>query len=228
MIKDPDDVVYSAIIAGCNPTDKRVLDVGCGHGALTARLAELAKSATGIDPEPELIKQAREKYACPNVQFILADSIQYLEQNLRFDVVLFNKSLHHFEPEVMYQTLTDSAARLSEGDIILVVEPIFRGGTYQEVVAVFYNEQVQREAAKVTLEDFSKECCSLSRKQITVRYEVKDFDDLYSSEIAGKPYITWNDCFREEIERILSTCPRGSQGGFCLDSVLDIYQLRVR
>lgn len=227
MINDPDDLVFSAIISGCSPANRRILDVGCGGGELVARLAELAAEVVGVDPEREFVSQANEKYSSHKVRFIVSDSIGDLEENLRFDAIVFNKSLHHFDPELMSQALVDGAARLSDGDTILVVEPVFRGGTYQEIVSVYHNEQVVREAAKAAIKDFSKSCELTSTEQIKIKYETNSFEDLYESEIAGKPWINWNHSFCDEIEKILDSCPRSPDGGFWLDSLLDVYKLRI-
>ena len=37
----------------------RLLDVGCGPGILTLRLARLFDEAVGLDPDPEMIAEAR-------------------------------------------------------------------------------------------------------------------------------------------------------------------------
>jgi SAM-dependent methyltransferase len=37
----------------------RLLDLGCGTGQLTLRLAEHVAAAIGIDPEPEMLTEAR-------------------------------------------------------------------------------------------------------------------------------------------------------------------------
>ncbi|HJQ60791.1 MAG TPA: methyltransferase domain-containing protein [Vineibacter sp.] len=54
----------------------RILDLGCGSGALSARLAALAPGAevVGIDIDPQSVALAREKYPLPNLSFEVGDA----------------------------------------------------------------------------------------------------------------------------------------------------------
>jgi SAM-dependent methyltransferase len=51
-----------------------VLDIGCGTGYGTARLAGSAVNVTGIDTSHEAIAHAREVYPAPNISFACADA----------------------------------------------------------------------------------------------------------------------------------------------------------
>ena len=58
------------IIAGFQSHEPiRILDLGCGNGFVTARLAELGYSITGVDASPDGLEIARSAY--PNIQFEL-------------------------------------------------------------------------------------------------------------------------------------------------------------
>lgn len=60
------------VLAGLSlPADGRILDVGCGVGDLTARLAVLVPDGltVGVDPEPGLLAVARERHALPGLEF---------------------------------------------------------------------------------------------------------------------------------------------------------------
>ena len=52
-----------------------VLDAGCGVGYGTAHLAQVAQRVVGVDVSDEAISYAREHYAAPNVEFLVADVI---------------------------------------------------------------------------------------------------------------------------------------------------------
>jgi len=76
---------------------QRILDLGCGTGHLTARIAETGAVVVGVDRSPDMIRQAREAY--PGLQFEVMDAreIHFAEP---FDAVFSNATLHWIkEPE---------------------------------------------------------------------------------------------------------------------------------
>lgn len=69
----------------------RVLEVGCGSGQLSWRLAHLGLDVVGLD-----IALPAEPPSHPKLAFEKADFFQY--KSLPFDAVLFTSSLHHLGP----------------------------------------------------------------------------------------------------------------------------------
>tara|TARA_B100001964_G_C14100053_1_gene538871 strand:+ start:261 stop:1040 length:780 start_codon:yes stop_codon:yes gene_type:complete len=80
-----------------NPSE-RVLDVGCGNGALTYDIAKKVASGEvlGIDLNSENIAIADEKYSCQNVSYMIGDVLAdgTLPTN-HFDVVILSNVLEH-------------------------------------------------------------------------------------------------------------------------------------
>jgi trans-aconitate methyltransferase len=70
---------------------ERILDVGCGTGALTAELADAGAIPTGIDLSEEMVGRARQKY--PGLIFQLEDVCHY-RTDVLFDAVFSNAALH--------------------------------------------------------------------------------------------------------------------------------------
>jgi SAM-dependent methyltransferase len=85
------------------PAHAAVLEVGCGTGALTRRLARRPNvdSVVGVDPAASLLARARALAAqLPNVAFQEADGRALPFPDARFDVVVFDSTLCHVpEPE---------------------------------------------------------------------------------------------------------------------------------
>lgn len=81
-----------------SPQNKEcILDLGCGTGYLTNKIANAGAEIIGIDSSPHMIEQASKNY--PQLQFKIADarSLHFTEQ---FDAVLSNAVLHWIkEPE---------------------------------------------------------------------------------------------------------------------------------
>lgn len=71
--------------------EQAILDVGCGTGTLTARLAKLGARVVGIDNSKEMITQAEN--ILPEVEFYVCDVLKmpFAEE---FDVVFSNAVFH--------------------------------------------------------------------------------------------------------------------------------------
>lgn len=78
--------------------DERVLDVGCGDGKITARIAEQVRrgSVLGIDPSHNMVAFASSRFgppATPNVRFEVGDAAR-LPYREEFDLVVSFNALH--------------------------------------------------------------------------------------------------------------------------------------
>jgi trans-aconitate methyltransferase len=70
---------------------ERILDVGCGTGHLTARIAEAGAHVEGLDSSVDMIGQARRNY--PKIPFWLANASSFTVDE-PFDAVFSNAALH--------------------------------------------------------------------------------------------------------------------------------------
>lgn len=75
---------------------QRILDLGCGTGALTAELAKNGANVLGIDNSAEKIVKAR--FSHPELMFAEIDALE-LPYNEEFDTV-FSNSVFHWIPNV--------------------------------------------------------------------------------------------------------------------------------
>ena len=74
----------------------RVLDIGCGNGALAFDLAKKAKRVLGIDLNPKHQSAWQGQFAAPNLTYKIADAIT-LSPEQTFDVVVLSNVLEHIE-----------------------------------------------------------------------------------------------------------------------------------
>jgi ubiquinone/menaquinone biosynthesis C-methylase UbiE len=85
------------------PADARVLEIGCGTGAVMRALGTFPAVAevTGVDPSPVFLAKARELAVnLPHLRFVEADGRQLPFGEKAFDVVIFHTVLCHVpEPE---------------------------------------------------------------------------------------------------------------------------------
>ncbi len=68
-----------------------ILDLGCGTGELTAKLAETGAEVTGLDASESMILSARKHF--PNIHFEIADATSF-QLPTQFDGIFSNATLH--------------------------------------------------------------------------------------------------------------------------------------
>jgi len=97
MERRDEDAVEAAAIAALVPLNgKRVLEVGCGKGRLTALAAARASSVYAFDPSPENVAAARAALTSAQrrqVRFAVHDAEALDVARDRFDVALCGWSL---------------------------------------------------------------------------------------------------------------------------------------
>ncbi len=94
----------------------RLLDLGCGTGQLLLQLAPFFEHALGIDPEPDMLREAKRavrERSIENVEWLRGSSaeLQELEPVLgRFDLVTIGTAFHFMEPRATLSALQRLAA----------------------------------------------------------------------------------------------------------------------
>ncbi len=96
------------------PKGGRVLEVGCGTGALARRLLDLGFSVAAVDRDPDAVRAARDR----GVPAVEADFLTF--RGGPFDAVLFTRSLHHIHP--LELALDRAHALLAPGGTLLAEE----------------------------------------------------------------------------------------------------------
>jgi ubiquinone/menaquinone biosynthesis C-methylase UbiE len=107
--------------------DERVLDVGCGTGALAYALAPLVGEVVGVDSSEELLGAARE-HAPPGCTFVAGDAEALPFPYGDFDLVGCLRVLHHVRrPELVVAEIarvTRPGGRILLADQLGDIDPI--------------------------------------------------------------------------------------------------------
>ncbi len=89
------NIHYDALLADLAPAGARVLDVGCGDGFLSARLAAQGCDVVGLDLDEGVLERARRRWPDAGVSWLQGDVLTYPFAPGEFDAVLSNAALHH-------------------------------------------------------------------------------------------------------------------------------------
>ena len=99
---------------------RAALDIGCGTGAFSRRLAERSDRVVALDLSPQMIRLARERSRCySNIEFHVADATTWEFPLERFDCVASLATLHHLPIEEM---LPKMKGALRPGGALVVLD----------------------------------------------------------------------------------------------------------
>jgi SAM-dependent methyltransferase len=90
----------AADVAASSPADARLLEVGCGPGHLSIKLAEQGLEVTGVDLDPAMIERAEANAAGAgddrHPSFFVGDAAALPFPDASYDLVVSTFSVHHW------------------------------------------------------------------------------------------------------------------------------------
>lgn len=158
-----------------------VLDVGCGAGAMTARIATDAAAArvVGIDvDEAQLAKNANRSWPAA-VAFQRAGAESLAFKDAAFDAATLFKLLHHIPADSMDAAFAELARVLRPGGLLYVSEPVY-DGAFNDVMRLFHDKGVVRaQALEATERAITAGLFRLERRvQVFAPVAFRDFEDF--------------------------------------------------
>jgi 2-polyprenyl-3-methyl-5-hydroxy-6-metoxy-1,4-benzoquinol methylase len=137
---------YHGFFAAHVASGNRVLDIGCGYGAVARSIAHAIPDAevTGIDIEPTNVAQARAATNPSNLTFVEGDATEAFPDG-SWDVVVLSNVLEHIDERVVF--LATIRERLAPRTVLIRV-PLFERSWHmpmrREVGANFLSDSDHR------------------------------------------------------------------------------------
>ncbi len=167
---------------------RRVLDVGCGEGALVRHFARNGATAIGIDPLPQAIERAKVAENPPGASFLLGggESLPFPDND--FDVVCFFNSLHHIPEAAMAAALLEALRVTQSEGLIYVLEPIARGPFFEMVRPIDDETEVRQQAIEA-LDAFSTNPAVRALEEVTYASPVRyaSFEEWEAAMLSVDP-----------------------------------------
>ncbi|WP_243545148.1 class I SAM-dependent methyltransferase [Pseudodesulfovibrio tunisiensis] len=157
MIRDCHNDIRRNLFNRSDFKGKRILEIGCGAGAVTRSYVDNARFAVGIEPDFDAICKGAE--TVPDAFFICGSGMNLPLASGCFDIVLFTLSLHH-HPDCL-AALVEARRTMTRDGLILVLEPAMES-EIQRFCGIFENEDhrlmaVEDALARCPLETISRE-----------------------------------------------------------------------
>ncbi len=105
---------------GVMTAGKKVLEIGCGTGEFTKRIAQTGADITAVDISPDLLEIARETTPNVNVSFHIQNVGKLDFEDGSFDVVIGSSILHHLD---LNPAIKEIYRVLKRGGGIVFTEP---------------------------------------------------------------------------------------------------------
>ena len=202
---------------------KRVVDAGCGDGALARAMVARGASVVALEPEPGQARRNRLELAGDAIAFHQTGAEAMPCADASMDGVVFSKSLHHVPMALMVQALEEAMRVLEPRDGFLYVLEPESGGSHTELMRPFHDETRPREAARELLESFVRPRFRAAlRTTFTARSRYDDFES-FADRVCGYGY---NGYRRGDVDtprvRALFEAGRDPGGGYSFEQPMRV------
>ncbi len=165
---------------------KRLLDIGCGAGALARSLSERGADVVGVDPNAEALALARKAVPAGTFQRAGAESLPF--GNGSFGGAIFLNSLHHVPEPLMRRALEEAARVVEPTRPIVVIEPLAEGSFFSALRPVEDETDVRNAAQEALQRAFESGAFEQLRRIDYIRREhVEGLDQFLARVVAVDP-----------------------------------------
>jgi len=205
---------------------RHILDIGCGRGRLLRALLRRGAVMTGVDPSADLLAKAQEM--APEAMTVQSGGEALPFGDNTFGGAVFLNSLHHIPQDLIRASLAEAVRVIEPGAMLLVIEPLARGG-YQEVFAPLDDETEVRAGALAHLAGFREETgieTTIHTEYDTDLHET-GADDMLGYALAIDPARADRiNAVRDDMVRLFAYHARKTDDGYLLDQPMIAVAMR--
>ena len=171
---------HGFFIARCR-SDQRILEVGCGSGALAFDIATQAGSlVTGVDLVPEKIAEARQRFPHPRLELHVGDATEGLPEG-HYDTVVLSNVLEHVPDRA---TFLRRVAETTQAERLLIRVPLFERDwrvPLKRELGIEWRLDPSHET-EYTLESFAQE---MEEADLRVMYQEVRWGEIWAEAVPG-------------------------------------------
>jgi len=206
---------------------ERILDLGCGDGALTEKLAATGATVVGVDASPEMVAAARARGLDARVM-----DGQSLEFDHEFDAVLSNAALHWMrQPDAVLKgvrrALKPRGRLVAEfggaGNVASVAEALIealeRRGIDGRALVPWYYPTPDEYRDLLEANRFAVDSVELIPRPTTIPGELADWLDTFAGSFLSAVPVSERDAIKREVAERLAPKFRDHSGKWTLDYV---------
>lgn len=135
--KEDDTLDYDvSLIESLLSADSKVLDLGCGTGAVTNRIADKVQEICAVDKQAGFLEHITRS---PGVRTVQSDVLGFFDTQ-RYDMILLFGVMNYFSEREAEEIYANCSAMLSDGGTLLVKHAC---GVQDTVVVDQYSEEIQ-------------------------------------------------------------------------------------
>ncbi len=113
---------------------KKVLEIGCGTGTRSIHIAKKVKHITAIEPNSDLIKDAKKSNGSENIEYQVGKAEKLKFDKEIFDIIIFTLSLHHVSMLKISTAIKEAVRVTKKNGYIVFLEPTHEGSFFESEI----------------------------------------------------------------------------------------------
>lgn len=181
------------ILKEIKPGIGRTLDIGCGTGEFTKKIAMKVKEVIAIDIADQMIIEARKRHPSENIRYILQD-FDNINEKEHFDCIVSIATFHHLSLDT---ALPKIKRMLNPGGILIVLDLYKRRGLldlFLDIIAIPLNMliRIMTGSSKMSREEIDawKEHIKID-KYMTIKELKRTYYKYFDKSVKVKRLIFW-------------------------------------